>query len=124
MKSYSNFRATMAIAKASFRSIIRSPSAVVFSLAFPLIFIIVFANLGGGGVTVDVGVAKTCDTINPIYQTLKKVSVVHLVTDQSTDDMEKNLSKGNVDVIINITKNNGLPPYTLNTKYTSSSPQK
>ena len=73
MKSYSNFRATMAIAKASFRSIIRSPSAVVFSLAFPLIFIVVFANVGGGGVTVDVGVAKTCDTTGPVYQTLKKI---------------------------------------------------
>jgi ABC-2 type transport system permease protein len=46
---YSNTRATLAIAKASFRSILRSPSAVVFSLAFPLIFILVFANIGGGG---------------------------------------------------------------------------
>jgi len=48
-KPYSNTKATLAIAKASFRSILRSPSAVVFTLAFPLIFIIVFANIGGGG---------------------------------------------------------------------------
>ncbi len=124
MKPYNNLRATLAIAKASFRSIIRSPSAVVFSLAFPLIFIIVFANLGGGGVTVDVGVAKTCDTTGPIYQTLKKISVVHLITNESTDQMAKNLSKGNMDVIIDIQKNNTRPPYTLNVQYTNSSPQK
>jgi ABC-2 type transport system permease protein len=124
MKKYSNFRATMAIAKASFRSIIRSPSAVVFSLAFPLIFIVVFANIGSSGVTVDVGVAKTCDTLSPVYQALKKVPVVHLITNQTTADMEKNLSKGNIDVIIDVQKNNSLPPYTLNAKYTNSSPQK
>jgi ABC-2 type transport system permease protein len=123
-KQYSNFRATMAIARASFRSIIRSPSAVVFSLAFPLIFIVVFANVGGGGVTVDVGVAKTCDTTGPVYQTLKKIPVVHLITNQSADQMAKNLSKGNMDVILNIQKNNSRPPYTLNVQYTNSSPQK
>jgi ABC-2 type transport system permease protein len=123
-KNYSNIRATLAIAKASFRSIIRSPSAVVFSLAFPLIFIAVFANIGGSGVTVDVGVAKTCDTVNPIYQILKKTSVVHLITSQSTADMEKNLSKGSIDVMIDITKNNSATPFTLNVKYTASSPQK
>ncbi len=61
-KPYRNTRATLAIAKASFRSILRSPSAVVFSLVFPLIFIIVFANIGGSAITADVGVAKTCDT--------------------------------------------------------------
>ncbi len=76
MKKYSNTRATLAIAVASFRSIIRSPSAVVFSLAFPLIFIIVFANLGGGGLSVAVGVAKTSDTskVNPVFQALKQTS--------------------------------------------------
>lgn len=135
-KSYSNVRATLAIARASFRSIIRSPSAVVFSLAFPLIFITVFANIGGSSVKVDVGVAKTCDTANPIYQILKKTSVVNLVTNQSAGDMEKNLSKGNIDVIIDVKRNNNgwsiMPPmpgaapapFTLNVKYTASSPQK
>jgi len=136
-QSYSNFRATMAIAKASLRSIMRSPSAVVFSLAFPLIFIVVFANIESGGVNVDVGVAKTCDTLNPIYQTLKKTSVIHLVTDESTADMQKNLSKGTIDVIIDIKKNYNIgmapaagsdstakAPFTLNTTYTASSPQK
>src|SRR5579871_2627507 len=103
-KPYSNFRATMAIAKASFRSIIRSPSAVVFSLAFPLIFIIVFANIGGGGITTDVGVSKTCDTANDFYRGLKTHKVANLITDQSTADMEKNLSKGNLAAIINIKK--------------------
>src|ERR1700760_259785 len=105
-RKYSNTRATLAIAKASFRSILRSPSAVVFSLVFPLIFIVVFANIGGSGVSVDVGVAKTCDTSNMIYQVLKKVTMVNLIKDQSTEDMNKNLSKGSIDAILDIKKNN------------------
>jgi ABC-2 type transport system permease protein len=134
-KKYSNTRATLAIAKASFRSIMRSPSAVVFSLAFPLIFIIVFANIGNKPVTVDVGVAKTSDTSNAIYRALKSVKMVNLVTNQSTDEMNKNLSKGSIDAIINIKSSgpgwtiypplSGLPakhqPIQINVQYTKAS---
>jgi ABC-2 type transport system permease protein len=133
-KAYNNINATLAIAKASFRSIIRSPSAVVFSLAFPLIFIVVFANIGNGGVNIDVGVAKGSDTINPVYKALKGVKVVKLIIGQSAGEMKKNLSKGTIDVIIDF-KNNGnnwsifpplsalpaKPAYTINVQYTSAS---
>src|ERR1041385_1433981 len=120
-KPYSNTRATLAIAKASFRSILRSPSAVVFSLVFPLIFIVVFANIGGSGVTVDVGVAKTCDTTNAIYKILQKNKMMNLIKDQSTDEMNKNLSKGSIDAILDIKKNNAMPPFTINVQYTKAS---
>ena len=133
MKPYSNFNATLAIAKASFRSIIRSPSAVVFSLAFPLIFIVVFASLGGGGVKVDVGVAKTCDTLNPVYQALKHVNMINLITDETAQQMDKNLSKGSIDVLLDIRKKgdgpalnpslSGVqkPQFVVNVKYTKAS---
>src|ERR1700744_297612 len=104
-KSYSNFKATMAIAKASFRSILRSPSAVVFNLAFPLIFIVVFANIGGSAMQVDVGVAKDCDTSSPIYKALAKSRIVHFVTDESVADMHSSLAKGNLAAIIDIKSN-------------------
>jgi ABC-2 type transport system permease protein len=121
---YSNTRATLAIAKASFRSILRSPSAVVFSLAFPLVFIVVFANIGGGAITADVGVAKTCDTANDFYRGLKSHKVANLITDQSTADMAKNLSKGNLAAIIDIKKST-VPPYiTVNTQYSTASGDK
>jgi ABC-2 type transport system permease protein len=120
-KPYSNTRATLAIAKASFRSILRSPSAVVFSLVFPLIFIVVFANIGGSGVSVDVGVAKDCDTSNAVYQVLKKNAMFNLINDQSTQDMNKNLSKGSIDAILDIKKNNALPPITIDVQYTKAS---
>jgi ABC-2 type transport system permease protein len=123
-KKYSNTRATLAIAKASFRSILRSPSAVVFSLAFPLIFIVVFANIGSSAITADVGVAKTADTANDFYRGLKTHKVANLVTNQSAAEMEKNLSKGDLAAIIDI-KQNAKPPYiVVNTKYSTSSGDK
>ncbi len=122
--SYSNFRATMAVAKASFRSIMRSPSAVVFSLAFPLIFIVVFANIGNRAITADVGVSKTCDTANDFYRGLKSHKVANLITDQSTADMDKNLSKGDLAAIINIQKSSTPPYITVNTTYSTSSGDK
>ncbi|MEO6851656.1 MAG: ABC transporter permease [Mucilaginibacter sp.] len=135
-KPYSNTRATLAIAKASFRAILHSPSAVVFSLVFPLIFIVVFANIGGGGVSVDVGVAKTCDTLNPVYKALKSVKIVNLIKDQSTEEMNMNLSKGAIDAIIDIKVNgtgitilpplsrlpqNQKSPFAINMQYTKAS---
>ena len=132
-KPYSNINATLAIAKASFRSILRSPSAVIFTLLFPLIFILVFGFIGGGGITVDLGVAKGSDVNNPIYKALQSSSVIHLVTDESADQMKKDLAKGHLDAILDITKNVATwqgqgkpdhPPYTVNVQYTSASQEK
>jgi len=123
-KPYSNFKATLAIAKASFRSITRSPSSVVFTLLFPLIFILVFGFIGGSTVSVDIGVAKNSDTQNPIFASLKKTSIVNLIQDQSTTEMNDNLSKGHIDAILDIEKHNTAPYYTVNVQYTKASQEK
>jgi len=123
-KPYSNFKATLAIARASFRSILRSPSAVVFTLLFPLIFILVFGFIGGSTLTVDVGVAKTSDTHNPLFDSLKKISVLNFIQDQSTADMNSNLLKGHIDAIMNIEKHRTAPYFTVNVQYTKASQEK
>lgn len=113
------------MAKASFRSIVRSPSSVVFTLAFPLIFILVFGFIGGGGITVDVGVSKNINTQNPIYQALNKTSVIHLVDTETPQEMESQLEKGRLDAIINIVNNpHRLPAYKVDVKYTKASLEK
>lgn len=134
---YSNFNATLAIAKASFRSIVRSPSSVVFTLLFPLIFILVFGFIGGNPVRVDVGVMKGSDTQNPVYQALAKSSVIHLINDQPIDQMNSDLAKGHIDAIINIKKNHdgwtlypplsvakSKPAFTVDVQYTKASAEK
>ena len=130
-KKYNNITATLAIAKAAFRSIVRSPSAVVFSLAFPLIFILVFGFIGGGGISVDVGVAPTCDTANPVYRALAKTSIIRLNKNITQDELNTELSKGNLDAAIDIRKNNNASkattpsltnsPFDVNVQYTTSS---
>jgi len=136
MKPYNNLRATLSITKASLRSIFRSPSAVVFSLLFPLIFIVIFANIGGGAVTVDVGVSKTCDTINPVYKALKQIKVIRLIRNSNETAQLKDLAKGSIDAIINIKVNGpswsvypplnmlGKIPFEIQVKYSAASPDK
>jgi len=119
---YSHTKATLALAKASFRSIMRSPSAVVFTLAFPLIFILVFGFLGGGGTKLDIAIAPGSDMQNPIMASLEQISVVRLTKNDNLDNITKSLEKGNYDALINIQKNpNGIPAYITNVKYTSAS---
>lgn len=123
-RPYNNLRATLAIAKAAFRSITRSPSSVVFSLLFPLIFILVFGFIGGGGVSVDVGVAPTCDTTSPVYRALANTSIIKLHKDLETEELNSSLVKGNLDAVIDIKKHR-IPvpdkPIDVNVQYTSAS---
>lgn len=124
-KNYNHTKATMALAKASFRSIMRSPSAVVFTLAFPLIFILVFGFLGGGGVKVDLAVAPGSDLDNPVIKALEQTQVIHLVRDKDAAELKTGLEKGNIDAMINVQRNQaGQPAYIANVQYTSASRDK
>ncbi|WP_316796727.1 ABC transporter permease [Pedobacter agri] len=124
MQKYSNTKATLALAKASFRSIMRSPSAVVFTLAFPLIFILVFGFLGGGGTRLDVGVKPGSDINNPVLTMLSKTGMIRLVMDKSQKDLDKLLEKGNVDAMIDVHKKMNSVAYSVNVVYTSASRDK
>lgn len=121
-KPYNNTKATLALAKASFRSIMRSPSAVVFTLAFPLIFILVFGFLGGGGVKVDLAVAPGSDLQNPVIQALEKNEVIHLVRGKEAAEIHEELEKGHIAAVIDVQKNKTeRPAYVANVTYTSAS---
>ncbi|MDD2793869.1 MAG: ABC transporter permease, partial [Sediminibacterium sp.] len=101
-KGYSQFSAMLAITKASLRSILRSPSAVVFSIAFPMVFILVFGFLGNGGkVSVSVAFAPGCDTANPVYAALKQVAGLKLVA-KDPQLVKVELEKGRITALINI----------------------
>lgn len=107
----------LAITKASFRSIFRSPSAVVFSIAFPLVFILVFGFVGGGSrVSLRISFNKNSDTTNAIYQALKSVSGISIVR-KDEKLVQEDLEKGRLDAVINLQKNNtASPAYTINIK--------
>jgi len=114
-QSYSQFRALLAITRASLRSTTRNPSAVVFTLAFPLIFIIVFGFINGAPFAVDVAVKKDCDKNNPVYQALLMVPVVKLDTSIPESEMKTNLEKGRIDATLSIRVNQpgSVPQYSV-----------
>lgn len=122
VRGYSHTKATLALAKASLRSMFRSPSAVVFTLAFPLIFIVVFGFLGSGGTKIDVVIAANSDTKNPVIAALKKISVIRIIKDNDEKSIKLNLAKGNYDALIDVQRNPaGQPAFITNIKYTSAS---
>lgn len=116
-ENYSQFRAMMAITKASLRAVFRSPSAVVFSIVFPLIFILVFGFIGGGGrVSINVAFDATSDTMNPIYPVIKGVSAI-VIKEKEEKLLIEDLEKGRLTAIINIQKTNStVTPYEIQLK--------
>lgn len=95
----------MAITKGSLRAVFRSPSAVVFSFVFPLIFILVFGFIGGGGPVVRVAFTEKTDTTgtNLIYQSLINRKSIK-VSEGSVDEINDQLQKGRVTAILGIDK--------------------
>jgi ABC-2 type transport system permease protein len=121
---YSQWKAMLAISRASFRAIFRSPSAVIFSFAFPLIFILVFGFIGGGSPTVRIGFTKGTDTSqnNAVYQQLLKYKTIRVI-EKSEEELRSDLSKGRITAILDM-KPNGtdtFPLYTISIQTSTAS---
>ena len=125
MHSYSQIKAMLAITRASLRSILRSPSAVIFSIAFPLIFILVFGFLSSGGnFNIKVALAPNADTTNLVYTKIKSLAELKFITaDQSIVDAE--LAKGRIIALIDIqpTQNPSQPYQIQLTSSAAANPQ-
>lgn len=100
--SYSQIRAMLSITRSSFRSLLRSPSAIVFSVLFPLIFILVFGFIGGGGrMTFKVGFHPESDTTNLLFKVLRD-SVGLVVVEKPLAEMESELERGRITAILKV----------------------
>ena len=103
-KKYSQWKAMMAIAKASLIATFRSPSAVAFSIGFPLIFILVFGFISNtNGFSADVAFDKNADTANTIYAALNSIPALDIQHQPDSISLAE-LEKGNLTAIINIRK--------------------
>ena len=61
----------LAITKASLKATFRSPQSVFFSLFFPIVLIVIFGALsGGGGISLDIAFHSGCDTSNQVYKAM------------------------------------------------------
>jgi ABC-2 type transport system permease protein len=103
-QSYSQQRALLAITKASFKSIFKSPSSTFFSLFFPIVLIVIFGSIGaGGGVSFDVAFADNSDTSNVIYTNITRAGIFN-VERGTKADIQDRLNKGRISAILNIQK--------------------
>lgn len=103
MSQYNNFRALKALTKASLQSITKSPSAVVFSIAFPLVFIIAFGFLGGDkGFNVKVAKSAHCDTANELYKRLQQNTAIKWIDISGEAALQKAVKSGDIAAIVDI----------------------
>ncbi len=112
---YHQLGAMLAITKASLKALMRSPSAIVFSVLFPLIFILVFGFIGGGGrMTFKVGFHPQSDTTSLVHLVLRD-SVGLQIVHKPLVELEEDLEKGRITAILKVTPSDstGGAPYVI-----------
>lgn len=119
----------LAITKGSFRAIFRSPSAVVFSFGFPLVFILVFGLIGSGssGPSYRIAFDRGTDSTNLLYDSLVNNKRIRVTTYANDSELEKDLLKGRLTGILKIEKNthnDGQPPFFIHFRSTTASADK
>jgi ABC-2 type transport system permease protein len=102
-QSYSQSKALWAITKASFKAIFAQPISIVFSLLFPIIFILIFGAFGNSGVpTQKIAIRPGSDTANAIYDSLKASRFVQFLRFTDSVHMTDELEKGKLTGILYI----------------------
>ena len=113
-----------AISKASLTALMKSPSSIVFSIAFPLIFILIFGFMGGSGPTITVAFAPGSDTSasNPIVAGLKNIPNIR-ISQLPQAQVQENLSKGRITAVLHISRSPDPigPAYKVHVKSSTAS---
>jgi len=120
---YNHLRAMLSLTKASLKAMTRNPSAVVFNLVFPLIFILVFGFIGGSSFKIDVVFEKNSDTSNYIYRELTNRNTISIIKNLDYDAAFSELEKGRIDAVINI-ENSPSGQQIVSLKTTKASPER
>ncbi len=102
-QQYSQVKALFALTRASFTAMLRSPSAVAFTIGFPLIFVLAFAFIGGRPQRLKIAVSAASDTTNPVYKALQQSETIKLIRGESEKQMKEELEKGRIATILTIT---------------------
>lgn len=124
-RSIEQLLASLALAKASLIATFRSPTSVVFSLLFPVIFIVVFGSMVNNTIVhMKIALEPGCDTTNALYKAIIKIEHISIDNNMSLADAIDALKKGRITAILNIKKDSSgapIPHYTLYLVSSSSS---
>lgn len=124
---YNQFRAMLAITKGSLKAIFRSPSSVAFSFGFPLVFILVFGFISGGGPSATFAIAKGTDTSNYVIRGLLKSPLLRLSNEKDTSVIRQDLEKGRLAALLFLDSTRssaGFTQYIVRTQTSSASADK
>lgn len=84
------------LVRASLQAIFKTPSAVFFAFAFPLIFILVFGFMGGkSSFSIKVAAAPGSDTSSALYSSLRQLPVLRWIS-KDTAGINKMLKNGDI----------------------------
>lgn len=103
MPSYSQFKAFKSLTRASIRSMLKSPSSVIFSIAFPLVFILVFGFIGDRTNKLKIGIPVQSELNNPVYTGLATNKQLQVKMD-SLPALQEALREGKVQAMLQIAK--------------------
>lgn len=109
-KHYSQAKATLSITKASLKALFRNPSAVVFNILFPLIFIIVFGFISGGSFSIELAIDPGSDMNNQVMQALRQISSVKILSGMTPEEINSELGKGRIDGALKVIRKVGAEP--------------
>src|ERR1700733_15219278 len=101
-QKYNQLRAMLAIAKGSFKAILRNPSAVVFSFGFPLVFILVFGFIGGGPPSVAIALTRRSDTSFQVVKGLLRNPMIQLTGETDTAKIREDVVKGRITAVLTV----------------------
>ncbi|MBM3412280.1 MAG: ABC transporter permease [Bacteroidetes bacterium] len=100
---YSQSRAMLAIVKASFQAIMANPSALVFSVVFPILFVIIFgAFRQDKGAQYKIAIQSGSDTTHAFYQALIKNPLVRIVRFTDSVSLRQSLLRGKLTGVVAI----------------------
>jgi ABC-2 type transport system permease protein len=119
-------KAAFTISRYSLLATLKSPTSIVFSLLFPVIFITVFGSMIGDNVPVmKVAVAPGSDTSGIVFKAIRAIPAVSLQRALSSTEQLEALKKGRIVAILNITPDSSvspLPHYTIHLQAAGASP--
>ncbi|MFZ9387000.1 MAG: ABC transporter permease [Chitinophagaceae bacterium] len=122
---YSQSRALWAIVRASFKAIFGNPSAIIFSILFPIIFVLIFGAFGnGGGPNYRIALTPDSDTTEGFYTGLKQIPGVRIIEYPDTLTRNEDLVKGKLTAVVSIHKQTdsaGKETYTVAARSTTAS---
>jgi ABC-2 type transport system permease protein len=124
---FREIKAVLILSKFSLLATLRSPTSVVFSLLFPIIFIVVFGSLRGDQAPVmKLALGPGCDTVNLLYQAIEKYPAITIRRGMSAAEQSEALRKGQLTAVLMIVPDGVpmaiIPHYSVQLEEMGSSP--